>query len=229
MPGQDAYISLITSLPGPERLFQAKLPPLSRLRLEKKLGALTPEDRALLRRIEGVMAWGSYAMADGDAVAIARAKALLGELGPGTLGRLVRERIDMRATIAALRLRRRGLSAPSAPWSASRLSAHIIAHWAEPDFKLGPRLPWLGAALPLFEAQDPLGLERYLLDITYRQLQRHGARHHFDFEAVVIYVLKWSIYDRWAQADPRAASARFEALTQAAMAQFDMPDLEAIA
>jgi len=44
MSDPDAYIALISSLPGSGRLFVAKQPPLSRLRLDRRLTALTTED-----------------------------------------------------------------------------------------------------------------------------------------------------------------------------------------
>ncbi|MEM6739520.1 MAG: hypothetical protein AAF646_05340 [Pseudomonadota bacterium] len=227
MSDRDSYISLVTSLPGPERLFLAKQPPLSRLRLEKRLASLEPEDRTLLAELEHFMAWGSYSMGDSDQTSITRAKALLSRLESSTLRKIVTERLDLRAAIAGLRMRRRGDPAPTAPWSASRLTRHIVQHWTDPTFELDARLPWIGEALRLLEKQDPLGLERFVLDVTHRQLKRHGARHSFDFEAVVIYVLQWSIFERWARSDGRGASARFESLTRAALADFQALDLEA--
>ncbi len=220
MTDPDAYIALITSLPSPERLFRAKQPPISRLRLDRRLAVLEPEHRTLLTEIEAVMAWGSYGMGDDGQVARTRAKALMARLDNDTLCAIVSQRIDLRATLAALRMRRDGLGPPADGWTQSRLSRHIIANWSEPTFRLDTRMPWVRDALELLQKRDPLALERFILDVTYRQLRRHGARHCFDFEAVVIYVLKWSIFDRWARSDARAAAARFEAMTQQALGDF---------
>lgn len=219
MSNPDAYVSLIASLPRSERLFVAKQPPISRLRLEKRLSVLTLEDRALLGRIETALSWRAYGMDDTGRDAIARVEALLAELDSDTLRAIVTERMDMRTTIAALRLRARGESPPAAPWGPSRLTTRIAANWSDPTFKLDARLPWLREALGFLQRQDPMGLERHIVDASYRQLNRHDARHGFDFEAVVIYVLKWNIFDRWARSDARAASARFEALAQAALSE----------
>lgn len=228
MSDPDAYIALVSSLPSSERLFGSKLPPLSRLRLERRLSALTTKDRAILRDIESVMRWSAYGMDDTSDDAIKRAKALLAGLENETLRSVVVERLDLRTVIAALRIRKRGDAVPAKPWSFSRLTGHIMANWSDRTFKLDSRMPWLPNAVTLLEKQDPLGLERHILDVTFRQLQRHAGRHLFDFEAVVIYVLKWNIFDRWARADARAATHRFEALAQAALGDFADLSLEGV-
>ncbi len=220
MADPDAYIALVSSLPSSERLFVAKQPPLSRLRLEGRLSTLSLDDRAVLRRVEELMSWGSYEMSDKEPVAINRAKTVLGNLESETLRAIIAERMDLRAVIAALRMRRAKQDAPSNPWALSRFIPHIRTNWSDPHFRLDNRLPWLREAVMLMEQQDPLGLERHILGVTFRQLNRHAARHQFDFEAVVIYVLKWNIFDRWARSDAAAAARRFEALAQDALGDF---------
>lgn len=226
MSDTDAYIALVTSLPNPERLFRAKQPPISRLRLDSRLNALTPEHRSTLAEIETVMAWGAYGMTDDQVQVRKRARRLLAGLGEGTLRAIVAERMDLRVAVAALRMRRDGSTAPSDGWAESRVARHITVNWSDPLFKLETRLPWIKEVQVLLEKRDPLAVERFLLEVVYRQLQRHGARHLFDFEAVVIYVLKWSIFDRWARSDARAASARFETLAQEALGRFADLDLK---
>ncbi|MEM8855885.1 MAG: DUF2764 family protein [Pseudomonadota bacterium] len=221
MSDSDAYITLVSSLPASERLFVAKKPPLSRVRLERRLTLLSAEDRETLAQIESIMSWGAYSMNDTEADVLARVRAVMAGLKRKTLRTIVAERMDLRTTIAALRMRRRGDGPPTALLGASRLVPHIIANWSDPAFHLQRRLPWLREAVTLLEKDDPLALERHLLDTTFRQLKRHAARHSFDFEAVVIYVLKWSIFDRWADRDTRAAERRFETLTQQALKGFD--------
>ena len=228
MSDRDAYIALVSSLPSSERLFASKLPPLSRLRLEMRLSALKPDDQATLAQIEDVLRWRSYAMDVTSGQAIARAKKLLAHLESETLRHIVVERLDVRTVIAALRLRKQGNGPPTKPWGHSRFTRHIAANWTDPTFKLGGRMPWLPNAVTLLGQRDPLGLERYILDVTFRQLQRHAGNHLFDFEAVVIYVLKWNIFDRWAQADAYAAISRFEALAHDALGDFAELSLEEV-
>jgi hypothetical protein len=105
-----------------------------------------------------------------------------------------------------------------------RWARHIPANWRDPTFKLETAMPWIKDAHQLLGAEDPLGLERLLLQVSHKQLKRHAARHLFDFEAVAIYVLIWNIFDRWAQSNAQDAATRFEKLAQQAMA--DVADID---
>ena len=225
--GPDAYIALVASLPGSERLFAAKQPPLSRLRLDRRLDQLTPEDRRLLGRIENVASWSHYDLGTTDADALAKTKSLIAELTRPTLAAILTERLDLRTLVAALRRRRDGMGPPEdRHWGFGRFLPAIRANWAEPAFRLERAVKWLPEAARLVAARDPLLLERHLIEVTHHQLRRHRANHGFDFEAVVIYVLTWSIYDRWARTDPVAASRRFETLAEAALTDFALPETE---
>lgn len=226
MSNPDAYISLIASLPSSERLFVAKQPPLSRLRLERRLSSLTPEDRKTLTTIDNLMSWRAYTMEDDNAVGMRRAKMALEELNSETLRNIIMDRLDLRTVVAALRMRRFDENSPDTPWSTSRLTRHIMANWSDPVFKLETRMPWLREAATLIDNQDPLGLERHILRVTYDQLKRRSAGHYFDIEAVVIYVLKWNIFDRWARSDEHAAAKRFETIAQEALGEFADLNLE---
>ncbi len=226
MSNPDAYIALICSLPGSERLFVAKQPPLSRLRLDAKLKVLAPEDAHVLQVMEHALSWSSYDMDITDASAVARCKAALEEIPQRALREIFLERMDMRTAVAALRLRKQGKGAPTGSFGIGRWSRHIPANWSDPTFRLESAMPWLKEAQQLINAEDPLGLERLLLTQSQKQLKRHAARHDFDFEAVAIYVLIWNIFDRWSQSRPEDAAKRFEALAVQAMAEIDDTDLE---
>ncbi|MEM9049265.1 MAG: DUF2764 domain-containing protein [Pseudomonadota bacterium] len=193
---------------------------MTRLRLDKRLRVLSAEDAAVLARIEAILGWGAYPMSVTSATAQARIREALAHIPQPTLRAVVRERIDLRCVVAALRQRAAGVAAPTAPDAYGRLTRRIGENWADPAFKMGRHLPWLPMAAELIAAQQPKKFERHILEVTFRQLQRWGAAHQFDFEAVVLYVLKWSIFDRWARLDPKAASARFDALAEAALADF---------
>ncbi len=226
MSTQDSYTALMCSLPRSERLFVDRLPPLSRLRLNKRLRALSPEDARILHLLEHVLSWQEYDIEITEAQAVDRAKQALPLIPHSTLRRLFLDRMELRSAVAALRLRHRGDPAPTTPFGFGRWTRHIPAHWSEPTFGLDAPLPWLNEARHLLEQNDPLGLERHLLDTSHRQLKRYGARHHFDFEAVAIYVLTWNIFDRWAHSNAEAAAERFEVLAQQAMAAFGDINLE---
>ncbi len=223
MSDPDAYITLVASLPSSERLFVAKQPPLTRLRLDKRLAGLSPEDRRTLAMVEDVLSWSAYDMSDGADIAIIRTKRALREIAEPTLRAIIEERMDLRTVVAALRMKARGDSAPTGTWGYGRWVNHIAGNWGDPTFRLDASMPWLREAATLMDKNDPQELERFLLGVTFKQLQRHATHHQFDFEAVVIYVLKWNIFDRWAQSDTQAAAKRFSDLSLDALRDF--PDL----
>lgn len=218
MSAPDAYIALISSLPGSERLFVAKQPPLSRLRLNRRLTALSPEDARVLGALEHALNWGDYDMDVTDVQAVERCKDALRDIPQPTLRKVFIERMGLRTAVAALRLRKQGGNAPAGTYGTGRWSRHIPANWSDPTFKLDGPMPWIKEAKQLLDAEDPLGLERLLLAVSHKQLKRHASRHCFDFEAVAIYVLIWNIFDRWAQSNAQDAARRFEHLAQQAMA-----------
>ncbi|WP_271946235.1 hypothetical protein [Ruegeria faecimaris] len=228
MSDPDAYIALISSLPGSERLFIAKQPPLSRLRLDRRLRVLTPADARVLEVMEHALNWNNYDMNVSDAQTIERCKEALRHILQPTLRKLFMERMDLRTAVAALRLRKQGGAAPSGVYGIGRWSRHIPANWGDPAFRLETPMPWIKEAKHLLDVDDPLGLERLLLSVSHKQLKRYAARHLFDFEAVAIYVLIWNIFDRWAQSNARDAAMRFEKLAQHAMASAIDLDFEGV-
>ncbi|OWU76130.1 hypothetical protein ATO3_05295 [Marinibacterium profundimaris] len=211
----------MASLPDSERLFVAKRPPLSRLRLDRRLKALAPEDAETLRLMEEALALRHYRLDTEDAEVTRRARRAMDHVTQPALRAILRDRMEIRTVIAALRRRRAGEAPPPPGWGHGRFSRRIIAHWAEPTFGLDPVFPWLREAHGLLEQDDALGFERLVLTVTERLMRRHGAGHDFDIEAVVIYVLTWNIYDRWARTNAEAASRRFNALAEAALAGHD--------
>lgn len=212
----NAYVMLISSLPSPAALFMAKQPPLSRLKLDGRLRVLSPEDAETLRLVEDALDWRQLPIAASEQDVIDRGRVVLFRIDNETLQLIVRDRLEIRTCVAALRRRARGERPPppDTPWGFGRWVGHITRNWTDPDFRLGGVFPWLREADRLMWADDIMGLERLVLEQAYRRLQRQAGEHAFDFEAVVLYVLKWNIVDRWGRYNAEAAARRFEDLAQ---------------
>jgi hypothetical protein len=131
----------------------------------------------------------------------------------------------MRTVIAALRRRHAGEAAPprGTPWGFGRHVERLRAGWGQPDFGLGAFYPWIPAAREALVAGDTVALERLLLETAWKQQARLAVGHEFDLEAVALYMLRWSMNDRWARYDADAAQVRFRDLLDAALA--DAPDI----
>ncbi len=218
MSQADAYVMLISSLPNPESLFRAKRPPLSRLKLDQRLRVLTAEDARTLKLVEGALDWRRLPIDAAEGDIIARGRRALAHIDNPTLQRIVRDRLEIRSCVAALRRRARGEGPPlGKPWGFGRWVGHIERNWSDAGFRLDGVFPWLREADGLIRHSDAAALERLLLQQAYRRLQRVAGSHTFDIEAVVIYVLKWNIVNRTTRYNRVAATRRFEALSRSGL------------
>jgi hypothetical protein len=216
------YVMLITSLPYHGPLFGAHQTPLSRLRLNYRLKILDEADAQALRDLSSVLEWIHQSMSVTNAEMIARAKHVEETWGDGFLCDIMRFRMELRTLYTALRRRRRGETKPPTgqPWGYGRWVRHIENYWNEPGFRLQQVYPWINEAERLIEARDSLGLERLLLGIVWGYLTRISVGHEFDFEAVVLYVMRWDLIACWSSYDGARAVQRFDHLVDHGMGRY---------
>ncbi len=215
------YVMLITSLPFHGPLFGAHQTPLSRLRLNVRLRILDEADAQALQELSSVLEWIHQSMDVTDAELVARSKGFEAAWGEGFLSDILRFRMEVRTLYSALRRRRRGEAAPvGQPWGYGRWVRHIERYWNEPGFRLQRVYPWVNEAEQLIEARDSLGVERLLLKVVWDYLTRISEGHEFDFEAVVIYVLRWDLIARWSSYDGERAVQRFDHLVDIGLGQY---------
>jgi hypothetical protein len=216
------YVMLMASLPAIGRVLTDQAPPISEARLAERLKALLPEDREELERIREVVSWHRLDRHEETAAFVARANALLASIRGEPVRTAVRDRLEIRTLLAALRRRHAGAEAPARgeAWGVGRYLETIRAHWSAPDLGVGRLFPWVAAAKQKLDAGDRIGLERIVLEAAWAAGERHLALHAFDYEAVVYYVLRWSLVDRWSRYDAEAAAERFAELLEEALADF---------
>ena len=218
-----SYITLMASLPPLGSLFEVKQEPISRLKLEERLKLLHDNDRATLDQIADLIAWSAQPFARDDAAFVAKANQFLQLSHNPTFRKLVDEHLTIRTIVAALRRRQRGEAEPPPPgetWGYGRWVSHIERHWKEPAFHLEAVFPWVVEANKLIEDGDWVGLERLQFSVTWAVLDRLGAGHNFDFEAVMIYLNRWSLVARWSCYNGEAAVKRFRDLVSVGLEQF---------
>ncbi|MGD8616995.1 MAG: DUF2764 family protein [Gammaproteobacteria bacterium] len=218
---------LISSLPYRGSLFDARRAPLSRIRLRQRQRLLDEADRACLRVLANLLEWSRQGIERTDEAIIAQAKAELPKLDNEFAHDLAVWRLELRTVVAALRRRHGGQAAPSRQdaWGYGRWLAHIRRHWDEPQFGLERVYPWLADARTMLEAGDALGLERLLLNAVWEHLDRVSDSHHFDFEAVLIYSMRWDLIARWTVCHGDEAAARFEEMVQEGLDDVKPEDL----
>jgi hypothetical protein len=227
----DAWITLLASLPAHSSLLAARHTPISRLRLEKRLNMLSAPERLLVDEVESLLQWRALPMSTDNNQLVQRQRRLLDRLSgkagvdghaglPGGLDLvrvfdLVMDRLDVRTLVAALWSREYGSGkAPEGNWSVSRYRPMIEHNWQDPCFRLERAQPWLPEILPFIHQRQPLALEKHLLQHGWRNLGRYEQPGDFSLLAVIVYVLKWDMVDRWTRYDAGLATRRFRSLCE---------------
>lgn len=218
------YVTLATSLPHLGKIFSRSEVPISRYRLEQRLKMLEDEHRRLLQDIVEITAWAGVAKFDRDEDILSLAKTVVDELADfPDLQHLVGARMEMRTVVAALRRRQNGeeTAGDVASWGYGRWLGRIRENWSDSAFGLGHFMPWVGEAQRLMQSGEHVDMERLVLSNSNRMLDHYRAQHQFDFEAIVIYVLQWTVVERWSRYSKEAAKTRLQDLLDAAMAGSD--------
>ena len=215
----DEYVMLMSSLPALGPMLAAKHAPINDTRLEKRLKGLRPEHRHEVASVANLLSWSRLGLADADADLVKRTRRLIPTLTSETLVALVRDRMELRTVVAALRRRHAGEDAPAPDtlWGYGRFVRRIRENWREPGFGVEVAFPWVLQAKEKLENEDAAGLERILLETVWRKAASLAARHDFDFEAVALYLVRWNLLDRWTRYDADAAAARFKTLVEEAL------------
>jgi len=219
----DQYITLIASLPPHlPNLFATKQTPLSQIKLDERLQMLEQQDANDLAVIENLLYWDCMAMDTFDAEMIKRGLQAEKQIDNEFIKKIVLWRLEERTFTAALRRRHLGQSAPmlNEKWGFGRWLQQITTHWNEASFGLAEQFPWLAEAEMLLQEQNYLGLERLLLARVWDHYGRVVGAHYFDFEAVVVYVLRWDVIDRWSHYNIDKAEKRFNEMATSALGDY---------
>ncbi len=208
------YAMLMASLPPHKRdLFAATQTPISQIQLEKRLRWLEPQDAEDLNKIQALLYWSKMTdVTDQDY--IAQTAAELHCIHNEFFRQVICWRLELRTLVAAMRKRRLGLRMPPErpALGFGRWTLFIRNNWEQRDFGIGRQLPWLEEVYRLLEGEDSLALEKFLLNLVWQHYEQQGNGHYFDFEAVIIYVLRWDVISRWNHYHRQPALDRFSAL-----------------
>jgi len=216
------YYMLMASLPPLPPFFMSDQTPISRLRLDRRLALLEPDDHAELTAIEYLMRWDRLPLDITDEEILGRAGSVIPQIRSATLREVATWRLEVRTVVAGLRRRALGRPAPAPRelWGYGRWVRQITQNWTTTDFGLGGVLPWVAEFSRLISENDTLGFERELLSITWRYMSRAADSHFFTFEAVALYVLRWDIISRWTAYNGQLAQERFERLVNSGLGEY---------
>jgi len=217
---QTDYAMLMASLPPHTlSLWNVKHEPLSRVQLERRLSLLSAEDSDLLNAIEKVLHWSKMPDFENDTLIAAASTQLLDSMENAFLREVTIWRLDIRTIMTALRRRKLAHSVNESEvyLGYSSLVSSIKKNWQMDDFSLAARYPWIQEADLLLKTAQCVELEKLLLNLSWQYYEKIGQGHYFDFEAVILYVLRWDIINRWSQNDEQSAMQHFEVLVEAGL------------
>ncbi len=217
------YVLLMSSLPPLGKLFEATQEPISWLKLESRLKLLEPRDAETLSLMASLISWSAQQSEERtDEEFVAQADRFFQQVRNPVLREIVESRLTVRTIIAALRRRHRGESEPpiAGTWGYGPWVPSIARNWKHPSFNLEAVFPWIPEANDLIAADDLVGLERLQFTLNWKMLDRVGAGHHFDFEALIVYLNRWSLVARWSRYNGAKATSRFHSMVSAGLNQF---------
>ncbi len=199
----DACYTLLASLPHLPHFTRARHLPITRERLDRRLGMLDADARAITERARTVLACHRPDPGITDAAMQARYRELIAEAPSRTLVAVAEFRMSMLTIMAALRRRRRGEGPPAAGeiWGAGPWVRRIEQNWSDNHLGLSAAQPWVARAYQLLESGDEASLERYLMDTLWHRLDRLAEEdpsvHPFGLDALLVYLFKWCILEHW--------------------------------
>ena len=209
---------LVSSLPPlPPQLDGAPLP-ISLERLRGRLGMLEPEDQQEMQRMFEILRWSRQFEESHDAAVVKRFSELMDEVSTPLIREVLTTLMDVRMITTALRRRRRGLGPP--PLGLGRWFEQIRRHFNEPDFGLGRVFPRLSEFAPLLEQGDVLNVDQGLTRQAWAYFKRQADDYYFSFEAVVLYVARWTLIAQAQQLQAQRGRQIFEELVTEALGKY---------
>ncbi|KTD43632.1 DUF2764 family protein [Legionella parisiensis] len=209
------YYSVVCSLPRLKGTFQIQETPISRLQLEKRLKLLPLDKYKLALTVEDLV-WTSWFIPKKPLRDLRNTYQNILKNESHFIIDLTLWFFDLRSILAALRLRdeKKGLPDRSNDDWITRWDYKLVNHWNELDFGLKAVYPWLPKIATDIAKKDTIAVEKFLLTSMWKYLSISETGHYFDFEAIIIYLLKWNIVHYWAGFNERDALNHINDLSQ---------------
>ncbi len=212
------YYTLIASLPHLPPHFDVERPPITWPRLEQRLKLLREEDVIVLERLTNFLAWDRQPLDRTDEDVVGEYDRLMSVLQNRLVIDIVNHRMDVRTIVSALRRKREGMGPPI---GVGRLVEPIRRNWQRPFFQLQRRHPWVEEFANRMSAGEAAEAERLLFEVTWKTWSRMAAEvFPFSFEAVLLYIARWAIVDRWTSRDSEKGRVRFEQLIEETLGDY---------
>ena len=218
-----SYYTLVASLPALPSRFDAGRVPISWPTLRDRLRMLELPDAKVTRQIGRFFLWARQTLDETDSQVIERYHELMRHTPNSLVRHLIHSRTESRLLISAVRRQRMGLGPPD--WSLRAgaddpLVSHLRTNWSEPNFNLGVRHRWLEAFIKHYDQGDMRMAQWVTFNERWRDWTRIAERYNFTFEAVIVYLVRWEIVDRWTSQNAEVGKARFANLIKETLGEY---------
>lgn len=218
-----SYYTLVASLPALPARFDAGRVPISWPALRERLRMLELSDAKVTRQIGRFFLWARQSLDQTDAEVIERYHELMRHTPNVLVRHLIHGRTENRLLLSAVRRQRAGLGPPN--WSLRAdgddpLISHLRKHWSEPHFNLGVRHRWLEAFIKHYDQGNMREAQWVVFNERWQDWTRIAQRYQFTFEAVIVYLVRWEIVDRWTSQNAEVGEARFANLIKETLGEY---------
>ena len=212
------YSALLCSLPNLIDPFKYQSQSISYVQLTKRMNMLEGDDYDRIQEIRALFYWGGLKLNYDEIRLVNEALRFVKALPYQDIRSWLNWRMDIRAILAAMRKRRNGDPAPAgANWSYGPSGLQITRNWSSPCFKLEHRYPFLPTILEHLNQGQSFEVEKVLLKSIWHFYNTCRPDKSFGFSAVVLYVMKWDLVNRWQQYDRQKAKHRFDELVESSL------------
>lgn len=173
---------------------------ISELRLKKRLKLLPDSERNILITLTDAV-WDSWFDLEMPFSETQNKAKIIQDLKNPFMNNLLEWFFDIRSILVALRLRKHKSKPPEIPseYWITRFGSKLISHWQHPDFGLKSIYPWVPNLSAQMENSNIDIVEELLLSLIWKHLDNIEDRHYFDFEALIIYLLRWKVINYWSR------------------------------
>ena len=217
MSTSDPYYMLVASLPQLPQGFDAGNLPITRASLRKRLNLLREEDRRVVNQVAGFFVWDRQPLDRTDADVIATYRHLMESVDNLLVRRIINHRINMRTIVSALRKRK---FKDGRPLGVGQLTDDIRRGWNQPNLGLQNRYQWIEPFSKAMERGAVRDAQHILFSDLWKTWTRESQQYYFTFEAVILYLARWEIVDRWASQHEDQGRRRFSDLITETMGEY---------
>lgn len=217
MASQRSYYMLVASLPQLPIHFDAGRTPITRASLRGRLNLLNDNDRHVIDQVASFFVWDRQPLDRTDREVVSTYEKLMREIDNRLVRRIINHRIEMRTIVSGVRRRRLAVGPPV---GSMEICDAIRRGWGEPGFGLQSRYRWIEPFTRAVESGRVRDAQHILFSDLWKTWTQNAQQYHFSFEAIILYLARWEIVDRWTSQNADEGRRRFDDLITETLGEY---------